>query len=99
MEFNFEWDQNKDYSNQRKHGVSFRQATEVFNDPIALTLFDEENSRWEERWVTLGLTSKGKYLVVVHTFNEVQEKVADIRIISARFATKKEIKQYQGENL
>ena len=99
MEFNFQWDPNKDHSNQKKHGVSFLEATEVFKDPMALTLFDQEHSLEQERWVTLGLTPKGQYLVIVHTFDEYENGVADLRIISARKATKQEIKQYEKENL
>ena len=99
MEFNFQWDPNKDRTNQKKHGVTFREATQVFKDPMALTLFDEEHSLSQERWVTLGLTPRGQYLVIVHTFDEYENGVADIRIISARKASKGEIKQYEGENL
>ena len=55
MIYNFEWDNKKNKSNQKKHGVSFEQATTVFQDPRALTLFDDEHSITEERWVTLGI--------------------------------------------
>ena len=55
MRYNFEWDNNKNKSNQKKHGVSFEQATAVFQDPLALTLFDDEHSITEERWITLGI--------------------------------------------
>ncbi len=96
VEYNFEWDFYKARSNQSKHGVSFQQATQVFKDPIALTLFDEEHGLDEERWTTLGQLPDGQYLLVIHTF-EQQDNRIDIRMISARKATKNEIRQYEGE--
>lgn len=96
MQYNFEWDPNKAYSNRRKHGVSFEEATKVFNDPLALTIFDEDDSNPEEdRWITLGEVQGRHYLVVVHTYRNVQQDTVTIRIISARPATRNEIKQYQ----
>lgn len=96
MEYNFQWDSNKARSNQSKHGVSFQQASQVFKDPMALTLFDEEHSLDEDRWATLGQLSEGQYLLVIHTFEQQGDRM-DIRIISARKATKDEIRQYEGE--
>lgn len=54
---------------------------------MALTIFDEEHSLVEERWITLGVTSNGQYLLVVHTIDEDVD-IIDVRIISARRATK-----------
>lgn len=54
-------------------------------------------NRVEERWITLGLSANGGLLVVVHTYDEVNDDIARIRIISARKATKREKLQYQGE--
>lgn len=71
--YDFEWDAAKARTNLRKHGVSFRAATAVFRDPLARTIFDDEHSEDEERWVTLGRAENGKYLVVVHTFAQVSE--------------------------
>jgi uncharacterized protein len=96
VEYNFEWDPSKARSNQSKHGVSFQQASQVFRDPMALTLFDEEHSLDEERWTTLGQLADGQYILVIHTFEQQGDRV-DIRIISARKATKNEIRQYEGE--
>jgi uncharacterized protein len=96
VEYNFEWDPSKARSNQSKHGVSFQQASQVFRDPMALTLFDEEHSLDEERWTTLGQLADGQYLLVIHTFEQQGDR-ADIRIISARKAIKNEIRQYEGE--
>jgi len=97
MEYDFEWDHNKAKLNTSKHGISFELATEVFLDPAALSTFDEDHSEKEDRWVTLGRTKDGLYLVVVHTFNEYDEDTVTIRMISARKATGREIRQYEGK--
>ncbi|WP_221627969.1 BrnT family toxin [Teredinibacter franksiae] len=55
MQYNFEWDPTKAQTNTSKHGVTFEQATGVFRDPMALTVFDSDgSSEGEDRWVTLG---------------------------------------------
>ena len=65
MQYNFKWDPNKAASNVRKHGVTFEDATKVFNDPMALTVFDDQESGGDEdRWITLGLINGQHYLVV-----------------------------------
>lgn len=81
--------------NVAKHGVDFRQAAAVFNDPLALTVFDEAHSQSEERWFTLGMTAEGKLLAVSHTFEQTTPTRARIRIISARGSTRGERKDYQ----
>jgi uncharacterized protein len=97
MQYNFEWDPVKAKHNAEKHGVTFERATEVFKDPMALTLYDEEHAYSEEdRWITLGQANGHHYLVVVHTFRSQQDDTMTIRLISARPATKQEIKQYEG---
>lgn len=93
--YDFEWDAAKARTNLRKHGVSFRAATAVFRDPLARTIFDDEHSADEERWVTLGRTESGRYLVVVHTYAQVSETEIHIRIISAREADRQEILDYE----
>lgn len=96
MQCHFEWDPVKAVKNVNKHGVSFRQASEVFNDAMALTVFDESNSSHdEERWITLGQINNLQYIVVVHTYQNLNSEDISIRIISARQATKIEIKQYE----
>ena len=98
MLYNFEWDPKKASSNNNKHKVSFELAATIFNDPMALSLFDEKHSsKVEERWVSIGISSLGNLLVVVHTFKEVSGDTSVIRIISARKATKNERKQYEGK--
>ena len=93
-ELEFLWDPLKAQRNLRKHGVSFAGAAEVFLDPLALSVPDPEHSDREERWVTVGV-SGGVLLVVIHTFQEISSGRARIRIISARRATRSEIRRYQ----
>jgi len=64
-------------------------------DPSALSLFDEQHSDEEERWLILGLDQTGVLLVISHTYHEEAENSARVRLISARKATKSETKQYQ----
>ena len=97
MQYNFEWDPAKAQSNIEKHGVTFEQAAEVFKDPLALTLYDEDSaSDKEERWITLGQANGQHHLVVVHTYRNQHDDAVALRLISARPATKREVKQYQG---
>ena len=96
MQYNFKWNPDKARSNIRKHGVTFEDATEVFNDPMALTVFDEgESSDDEDRWITLGKIKGQYYLVVVHTDHYPDKDTVTIRLISARPATKNEVRQYE----
>lgn len=93
--FDFDWDANKARANLKKHEVSFRLATSVFRDPLALTIFDDEHSDGEDRWVTLGRAQNGQILVVVHTSNETSTAELHIRIISARRAEREEVRDYE----
>ena len=71
-------------------------AESRFNNPLAITLFDEKNSTIDEdRWITLGCVNGNHYLVVVHTYKNENGLTATIRVISARTASKNEIQQYQ----
>lgn len=56
----FEWDEEKNRINQDKHGVSFEWAKEVFEDPLQISKLDHRFSYFEERWITVGSTSKHK---------------------------------------
>ena len=94
MNYNFEWDPGKARENCKKHGVRFEQATTVFMDPRALSVYDNEHSDKEDRWITLGLSAGGSLLIVHHTFTEINEKNVRIRIFSSRKAGKHEIEQY-----
>lgn len=70
----------------------------IFLDPRAVTVFDAEHSDYDDRWVTMGIGQEGTLLVVVHTFERIDEQNRRIRIISARKATQKETQQYREEN-
>ncbi len=87
----FEWNNQKALSNEQKHGISFDEASTVFGDPLSLTLHDPLHSENEERFVVIGTSHKNRVLIVVHT-----ERGDDIRIISARKATKNERLQYES---
>ena len=99
MNYFFDWSPTKEQQNIRKHRVSFRQAVTVFYDPNQLSVYDEEHSAEEDRWITLGIDSSGVLRVVVHTFEEIDELSCKIRIISARKATNNEVKEYEEMNL
>lgn len=85
----FEWDENKNRINIRKHGIDFADAADIFNHPV-LTLADDREDYGEERWVALGWI---KAIVGVVVYVERDEDV--IRIISARKATKSEVRRYE----
>lgn len=96
FQYHFSWDPVKAKQNFRKHRVSFDHSATIFQDPEALSEFDQEHSHREDRWITLGLASMGTLLVVCHTYDETSEMSARIRIISARKPTKSETMQYRG---
>jgi uncharacterized DUF497 family protein len=97
MNYNFEWDFNKAQSNIIKHRITFENASSVFKDTNAISIFDEEYSQNEDRWITIGLDLQTRTLVVVHTFITINKNNCNIRIISARKATKNEKDIYNGE--
>jgi len=85
----FEWSQEKNSLNKKKHHISFEEAKEVFLDPSHISRLDHRFDYFEERWITLGVTSKENILVVANMFfNDDGEEI--IRIISARRANQKE---------
>ena len=65
------------------------------SDPSQLSVFDDEHSKEQDRWITLGIDSSGVLRVVVHTYEQVCEDRCEIRIISARKATLAESNQYK----
>ncbi len=87
---NFEWDEVKASTNQKKHGISFTEASEVFNDEFSSCISDPDHSYEEQRYLLFGVSSKGSYLVV--SFTETEDV---IRIISARRMTHQERKAYE----
>ena len=87
----FAWDDRKDRDNQRKHGVSFGEASTAFADENARLISDPDHSHNEDRFILLGFSAKLRTLVVTHVYRQEGQQ---IRIISARKATKNERKQY-----
>lgn len=92
-DISFEWDENKNEANQKKHNVSFEEAESVFYDDEARVRPDPDHSNEEERFIILGISEKANMLMVCHCY---KASASVIRIISARKATKKETRQYQG---
>ena len=88
---NFEWDIEKNSTNQKKHGVSFEEAKTSFYDENAIQYFDPDHSEVEDRFILLGLSFKLRVVVVCHCFRK-EDTV--IRLISARKANKDENEYY-----
>jgi uncharacterized DUF497 family protein len=86
----FEWDSRKSEVNERKHGVRFEEAAEVFGDSLSLSVADPDHSLDEERWLIFGQTESGRHLVVSFV-----ERLDVIRIISAREMTRHERQAYE----
>jgi uncharacterized protein len=86
----FEWDLRKAKLNFAKHRVTFEEATTAFRDPLSTTGTDPDHSANENRFVTFGVSTKGRLLVVSHT-----ERGESIRIVSARPATRQEREIYE----
>ncbi len=95
LHYDCEWDPVKAGTNFRKHGVSFQRAATVLRDPLAVSIFDDEHSWEEDRWITMARDLAGVLLVMVHTFEQSDVSSCTVRIISARRATKKEREQYE----
>lgn len=89
MELEFEWDAEKERLNIKKHGISFTMAAKVFCDAGRIEIYDEAHSLHEDRYITIGWA--GEVLFVVYT-----ERTPRIRLISARLATARERRIYEG---
>jgi uncharacterized DUF497 family protein len=87
----FEWSEHKEQSNRAKHGISFGEAQSVFHDEQAIQFHDHEHAQEEDRFVMLGMSAGLRILVVVHT---VRSNGDVVRIVSARKATRNELKSY-----
>ena len=92
----FEWDENKNAINKRKHGVSFEEAETVFYDENALLISDPDHSAEEERFILLGFSFRARLLIVCHCIRGSEDVV---RIISARRATVRETQQYNAQEV
>ncbi|KXK12843.1 MAG: hypothetical protein UZ14_CFX002002081 [Chloroflexi bacterium OLB14] len=95
MEYVFSWDTNKANINLKKHKISFEEAKTIFNDPFLLTLPDEEHSETEERFISIGTSTKERILLVVHLEKHETENKSFVRIISCRKATPIERRKYE----
>ena len=91
MDLRFSWDPRKAAANARKHGVTFEEAATAFADPRSLTIPDPAHSTSEERFLLLGMSTRPRLLVVVH----IERHENEIRIVSARPATRAEHRTYQ----
>ena len=89
----FDWDPAKEASNIRKHGITFEEASTVFDDIYGRFIYDDDHSDNEERFLLLGRSLLSNMLVVCHCYRNGD---AIVRIISARKATNKERKTYGG---
>ena len=94
MTTTFEWDEDKSKLNVRKHGSSFEEGKTVFNDPFAITIGDPDHSDDESRYIDIGLSSKGRLLVVWYT-----DRNENIRLIGCRKATRSERKAYEERKI
>ncbi len=86
----FEWDEDKERSNFRKHKVSFAEGESVFYDPFSITIHDPDHSIEEKRFIDIGISNNNRILVVVYT-----ERDDRIRIISVRKAMQAECEMYE----
>lgn len=89
----FEWDPKKAKANEKKHGLSFEEASTAFSDPLSVTIPDPDHSEHEERMLLLGRSNTGNLLVVGHT-----ERGERIRLINARRANRRERRHYEEES-
>ena len=92
MPLKFEWHPEKAVQNLDKHRVSFPEAATVFGDPLSMTFHDPDHSLDEDRYVTIGHSDSGQLLMVAHT-----DRDDNIRIISARRATRRERESYEEQ--
>jgi uncharacterized DUF497 family protein len=92
MPYQFEWDAEKAAANLRKHDVSFAEAVTAFGDPLSVLLPDPDHSVGEERYLVLGMSSKGRLVVVAFV-----ERPPRTRIITARLATRRERQDYEED--
>jgi uncharacterized DUF497 family protein len=93
MELLFEWDEEKARSNLIEHKVGFEEGATVFHDPFVATMLDPDHSEAEQRYISIGVSAKGRLLVVAHT-----ERGDKTRIISCRKATSTERRIYEEGN-
>lgn len=86
----FQWDPKKAAANLKEHGVSFEEAATALKDPLSATGHDPDHSVDEDRFITFGVSTRGRLLVISHA-----EKRGTIRILSARATTRTERRIYE----
>lgn len=86
----FEWNREKRTRNLRNHGIDFSESIEAFDDPLARIRSDPDHSRAEHRFIIVGRTKKDRVLLTMFV-----ERGAEIRIISSRRATRREVRDYE----
>lgn len=91
MAVRFSWDPQKAAGNERKHGVSFKEAVSAFRDPLGIAMDDPNHSVTEDRFLLIGVSHRNRLLVVAHA--ECGDD--QVRIISARLATRRERSCYE----
>ncbi len=90
MKLIFDWDERKEKTNIKKHGINFEEGKTIFNDPFLFTAPDTKHSEDEDRFINIGLSTKNRILVLIHTGRQ-----DTIRIISCRKAKPKERRFYE----
>jgi len=102
-EMNYEWDEEKNRLNQKKHGISFEVAALVFEDENCLVRLDRVDDTGEQRWLAIGTArlnaSTAVIMFVVHVYREEIDGEEITRIISARRANKDDFRRYQEQEM
>lgn len=93
MALRFSWDPRKATGNLRRHGISFDEAATAFADPLSITVPDPDHSADEGRFLLIGLSLRHRLLVVIHA----ERNASDIRLISARLASRRERRSYEED--
>ncbi len=95
MNLIFDWNENKARKNLKNHKISFQEAKTIFNDPMLITFDDDDHSDYEERFISIGVSSNLRLLLMVHTELEQKAGTIIVRIISCRKVTKHERRTYE----
>ena len=93
MSIIFEWDDEKAKKNLKKHKIAFQEGSTIFHDPFIATMADPDHADNEERYISIGLSARGRLLVVVYT-----ERGEKTRLISCRKAEPPERRIYEETN-
>ena len=93
--YKFEWNEEKNLINIKKHNLSFEEAKEAFYDEYALIVYDQDHSDDEDRFYQIGMIKNLNIVTVIFCIRQEDT----IRIISARYANKKEIEKYEEERV